>query len=212
MNGTVEATVVEKTCGKCGLGYFGKRCKPCWNIYMKAWSDANREKVRARDLIYGQAHREEAKQRAKKWRDDNLDRARANAKAWKAANPEKVKRYAKEGRLRNLEVHLARERGWKLANPELRRIQVQNRRARLRENGGALSRGIEAKLLALQKGLCACCKADLRKATPHLDHIVPVSKGGLHADENIQLLCASCNHSKSAKDPIDFMQSRGFLL
>ena len=31
-------------------------------------------------------------------------------------------------------------------------------------------------------------------------------------DTNIQLLRATCNTSKGAKDPIEFMQSRGFLL
>jgi hypothetical protein len=34
----------------------------------------------------------------------------------------------------------------------------------------------------------------------------------MHTDFNVQLLCATCNLNKNAKDPIDFMQSRGFLL
>lgn len=29
---------------------------------------------------------------------------------------------------------------------------------------------------------------------------------------NLQLLCPTCNQQKNAHDPIDFMQSRGFLL
>ena len=36
--------------------------------------------------------------------------------------------------------------------------------------------------------------------------------GGLNADSNMQLLRAECNLQKSAKHPVDFMQSRGFLL
>jgi 5-methylcytosine-specific restriction endonuclease McrA len=46
----------------------------------------------------------------------------------------------------------------------------------------------------------------------HLDHIVPLAIGGTNTDDNIQLLRQKCNQQKSAKHPIDFMQSRGFLL
>lgn len=40
----------------------------------------------------------------------------------------------------------------------------------------------------------------------------PLARGGTNQRTNLQLLCPPCNLSKSAKDPIDFMQSRGFLL
>jgi 5-methylcytosine-specific restriction endonuclease McrA len=48
------------------------------------------------------------------------------------------------------------------------------------------------------------CKVDApdgtyneREAT--MDHIVPVSKGGLHVWSNVQCLCRACNSSKSDK-------------
>ena len=34
-----------------------------------------------------------------------------------------------------------------------------------------------------------------------IDHIIPVSKGGEGSDENLQVLCRSCNRSKSNKIP-----------
>ena len=46
----------------------------------------------------------------------------------------------------------------------------------------------------------------------HLDHINPLALGGSKTDEKIQLLRATCNLQKNAKHPVDFMQSRGFLL
>lgn len=49
---------------------------------------------------------------------------------------------------------------------------------------------------------CQFCEVSL-EAEPHLlleiDHIVPVSKGGLSADGNLQTLCWRCNRTKSDK-------------
>jgi len=42
----------------------------------------------------------------------------------------------------------------------------------------------------------------VRKDEPghvHMDHVVPVSRGGLHCAENLLPACASCNLSKGAK-------------
>lgn len=94
---------------------------------------------------------------------------------------------------------------------EATRITNQNRRAHIITNGGTLSKGLSAKLFKLQKGKCPCCKQPLGD-TYHLDHVVPLAKGGNNTDDNIQLLRKTCNLQKSARDPLIFMQSRGFLL
>lgn len=42
-------------------------------------------------------------------------------------------------------------------------------------------------------------RAKNRPNTPELDHIIPISRGGEHTYRNTQLLCRSCNISKSNK-------------
>lgn len=40
-----------------------------------------------------------------------------------------------------------------------------------------------------------------KSTAPELDHIYPISKGGLHSYANTQCLCRACNHAKADKIP-----------
>ena len=102
-------------------------------------------------------------------------------------------------------------RAWKKANPEKVREQTITRRARISGADGRLPRGTISSLLLKQRAKCACCKSSI-KTGYHVDHIMPLARGGKHEASNLQLLCPPCNMSKNAKHPIDFMQQRGFLL
>ena len=46
---------------------------------------------------------------------------------------------------------------------------------------------------------CPCCEVKLSFEQSHIDHIHPVSKGGLSEDDNLVLVCAACNTSKGRK-------------
>lgn len=76
---------------------------------------------------------------------------------------------------------------------------------------GRLPRGTIQRIGDSQKWKCAVCAAGIKRKY-HVDHITPLARGGEHEPTNIQLLCPTCNVRKSAKDPIQFMQERGFLL
>lgn len=55
-------------------------------------------------------------------------------------------------------------------------------------------------LIEKQKYRCIYCEKDLRETEKHLDHIIPISKGGIHSIKNVQWVCKDCNLSK--KDEI----------
>lgn len=145
------------------------------------------------------------------WRTANPDWAKASNAAWTAANPELCNKYGAKWYAKNYEARKLSQAAWAKANPEARRNYNHNRRARELAGGGNLSKNLSTKLFKLQKGKCPCCKQPLGD-NYHLDHIVPLAIGGTNTDDNIQLLRQKCNQQKSAKHPIDFMQSRGFLL
>lgn len=92
-------------------------------------------------------------------------------------------------------------------NPEIRR----NNLAKRRSAPGEITPGWIPRLLELQKWTCIVCQKDLRYGY-HIDHIEPIARGGENTDFNVQALCPKCNHEKSDKDPVEFMQSRGFLI
>lgn len=85
------------------------------------------------------------------------------------------------------------------------------RRDRVKASKSHFTRRDVERLMYMQRCKCAVCAADIAKRY-HIDHIVPFARGGTNEADNIQLLCPTCNLQKSAKDPIDFMQSKGFLL
>ena len=203
-----------KFCKKCGVDterYSNGKCKPCNNARTIAWGLANPEKKKANESAWAENNKDRVNARTAAWRLANYERATAAVKAWQKENPERKKALCAAWAKANSERKKTINAAWKKANIEAIRIQAQNRSARKRLNGGVLSRDLSAKLFKLQKGKCPCCNQPLGSDF-HLDHIQPISLGGPNTDDNMQLLRKTCNLQKNAKHPIDFMQSRGFLL
>ena len=131
------------------------------------------------------------------WHKANPDYKRA----WYKANKEKVRLYQAVNKERMVDVG----RAWCEANPERKLNARAKRRASII---GELTPGLIPKLLESQKWTCIVCQKDLRLGY-HVDHIVPVSKGGQNVDDNVQLLCPKCNLSKGNKDFAEFLKARG---
>lgn len=135
-------------------------------------------------------------------------------KKWNLLNPEKaqaLKIKSAEWKKQNKEKIQINDCLYRASNIDSYRIYEHNRRNRKKYNGGKLSKDLSQKLFILQKGKCPCCKKLLGNDY-HLDHIVPLALGGANEDWNMQLLRSTCNLNKSAKHPIEYMQSKGFLL
>lgn len=47
-------------------------------------------------------------------------------------------------------------------------------------------------------GLCPLCGVEVTRVNGHVDHIIPLAKGGAHSQENLQILCGPCNRQKGA--------------
>lgn len=199
-------------CKKCGTNdrYSSGKCKCC----VKAANSERYQKFKDIEKAKAAARYKASPNRVieqnKVWRDANKDRVNALERARYAKNPSHKQASNAKWAMENQERNRERFAVWAANNRESRAITKQNRRAR--ESLGKLSRNLVNKLFELQRGKCACgCKRPLG-ADYHLDHRMPLALGGSNTDDNMQLLRKVCNLQKSAKHPVAFMQSRGYLL
>lgn len=203
-----------KTCKRCnGIEFLpcGK-CAKCSRQFGKNYREKNPDKIKIFTKEWKEKNKEHIKQYNKEYREKNREIVLAQAREYRKSNAKKIREQEKIYRNNNAEKVKKWQSNWKKENAVKVAIDNQNRRAKKRKNGGELSKGLFDKLFHIQKGKCACCKIDLKQEKPHMDHIIPIAKGGMNVDRNIQLLCYKCNLSKKDRDPIEFMQSRGFLL
>ncbi|MGW3674658.1 HNH endonuclease [Streptomyces sp. NPDC005166] len=74
-------------------------------------------------------------------------------------------------------------------------VAANSARRRAREANAPHEPYSRSAIFATYGGTCAYCGAPAE----HLDHVVPISKGGADAAHNLLPACAPCNLSKGAK-------------
>lgn len=121
---------------------------------------------RARRKRYYWAHREKALQQAYAWRKNNPDRSLEISRNWRSANLDKFKRQSRKYNQRRYAIKKSR------IHPDIDQYQE-------------MLLFIECQRLTKETGVIH-----------HLDHIIPLTKGGWHHHLNLQPLPASVNHSK----------------
>jgi 5-methylcytosine-specific restriction endonuclease McrA len=136
----------------------------------------------------------------KQWRTDNPEKAHAKAarslKKWRAANPEKARTAARRQRAANPEARRAAEKRWRDANPFKVAAKFARRKALHARASGSFTDEQAAARVAFYGGICAYCRT---RPHEHLDHVIPLSKGGTNWPANIRPACEWCNSSKGNK-------------
>lgn len=141
--------------------------------------------------------------------EERAEARKASLKRYAEKNPDSIKESQRKYQEQNREKWLQQKRKWAKANPVSLRLYEHRRRERTKT--GVVSKSTVTLLMALQRGRCVYCEAQI-ESNYQIDHIVPLAKGGSHVDENIQLLCPVCNRKKGAMHPVDFAQKIGRLL
>lgn len=128
------------------------------------------------------------------------------AAAYRAENRDRVQ----ESRRKDREAHPERRRAevarWASRNPEKSRALKRRYRERARGSACPPASAAEIGEMTDDLGMYACTVCG--GPAEHLDHIVPLSRGGCGCVSNLQWLCAPCNHSKHARDFFDWLPQR----
>ena len=104
---------------------------------------------------------------------------------------------------RNRERRIANVKAYEIANAAKVRLWKQVRAARRRSkelsNGGSFTRQQWLWRLEFYGFRCAYCGCEVAEETAHIDHVIPVSKGGPNWPSNLVPSCCKCNLSKHVK-------------
>lgn len=93
--------------------------------------------------------------------------------------------------------------------PDTYRAYVRNRRARKRAAPGThTSRDIKQQY-ERQKGKCYYCGCKLTRY--HVDHIIPLIRGGSNGPDNLVITCHTCNEKKGSKLPHEWPEGNRLL-
>lgn len=168
---------------------------------------ADPDRHRERDRRYNQRNKSAGSlyQKRRYARQDKVAAAAA-VKRWKADNPDKVKEQWRRTYAKNRDKIAARRLEWTLRNPEARIAIRDRRRARQYGAEGTYSKDDVRRLLTQHGRVCFYCDAVLTKF--HLDHFIPLARGGTNNPSNLRLSCPSCNFSKGARMPWEWMPKR----
>lgn len=178
-------------------------------IQRNKWKAENKDKVKQHDRDKYRRNRDHALAREKKRYADNKEKIRALRKKRREENPEKQKELKKKEYQRNKKRINERSHEWYESHKE----QVKKYQDDHREYYRAISRArraikigttvepiSETKIYERDGWICQLChkKVDKRLRHPHpmsksLDHIIPLSRGGTHTKNNVQLAHLRCN-------------------
>lgn len=198
-----------------------KRCKTCNRNY----NAANLERITQRRAQYRQGRRAElaAKQRdyysvnkdarlsyGRSYQVLNRSSIRAQKKAYRQRNRVAVLQYFRAYRRANRERLLSLQRQYRAENLERcrahSRLGAIRRRARLLSAPGDFTSADIAAKLELQGGLCYYCEADLSETGYHVDHKIPLARGGSNWPANLCCACPDCNVRKNDRDFWEFLE------
>jgi 5-methylcytosine-specific restriction endonuclease McrA len=183
------------------------------------WHQANREYSLNSKRLWYLANAPRLKEKQSRWyysnpdtviayRENNKEQISDKNRLWKKNNRVYVIQYNLNWRKNNADHVKKYSREYDKMNPERKRLSEAKRRAL--KMGCTTHMIVSAnelkKIYKRQQGKCMYCGKRLRGRLYHIDHIVPLSRGGIHSVENMQLTCPQCNISKHARTHEEYLE------
>jgi len=151
---------------------FHPHCKKCRSRKSNEYNKRHSEKRSAYDKQYRETHRGDKRRNDKKSREKTKSKIR-------------LSKYAKF---------------WRLKHPDRWKVYMSNAYGKRKAAEGKYDAADILIQLKMQKGVCWWCGCELNNKY-HVDHRIPLARGGSNWPNNICLTCSHCNLSKGAKMP-----------
>jgi 5-methylcytosine-specific restriction endonuclease McrA len=173
---------------------------------------------RKKSLEWHYANRDRALQTKKKrndsWYSDpsNRERARARQRKYHREHREQAEAYrdAFYSDPSNRETKRARDRQYAKDNPEGFRRRNAKRRALKKQV--LHEPWTHSEIAAQGTGFCPYCGKEIGliydSNIMHIDHVIPISRGGPDLVENLEPVCAKCNLAKNDKTKEEFLNEK----
>lgn len=140
------------------------------------------------------------------WQANNRERTRANLARWHQENKDRRRDQARARYKERPEIYREKALRFQRNHREQHAVAEHNRRARIR--GVTIEKIDPGWIWKRDKGICQLCKIPIDPSLSgrnpmrkSLDHIIPISRGGIHANINLQLAHQICNVKRREYGP-----------
>jgi len=207
-----STTIPTKTCVECHIVYsattehfyrskhgkYGLKsmCKACQKSKLQEWRGKNPDKMREYDRKYYAKH---------------LDKGRAKSRLYQSTHRKDRNEYDRKRREEYPEKIREAKRKYRTKNAHKYRLWEQRRKAaKLLAETSATLLDIPAQIKR-QRGKCHYCNEVFPDGKYHIDHVIPLSRGGSDLNENKVLACPQCNMGKHNKLPHEWIKGGRLL-
>lgn len=172
---------------------YHKLNRSVYNERARKWAKENPERVKEIQAQYRSKH--DMAEYSRQYRNNHLEKRK------------QIERDSARKRRKELgEKYRIRDRNYAKTEKARAndRVQGQIKRARKHSAPGKFTKQDIQNIYQKQEGLCYWCKKDLNNIY-HIDHYIPLSRGGSNFPDNIVLACPHCNIARNNKLPEEFI-------
>jgi 5-methylcytosine-specific restriction endonuclease McrA len=195
---------------------FATECKQCKHAIDKSYANTHKEALKDYMAGYYATHKEELLQGNRERYQENRSEYLAQQREYRAEHLGEIRARDRARHWTRRDIDIARAAAW---SREHRDYVIAQCKARYQANksralGDAVKRYLKRKGLSESQfvsdvdrraiydrdgGMCQLCHEPVDYDAMHLDHIIPLSKGGTHEPGNVQTAHGFCNRKKAAK-------------
>lgn len=190
------------------------RCKHCRKDNAHQYFLKNKESILQKNADRRKENPDKATEQARKWAERNPEKRKRIVRKWIESHRPKIAEAMRNWRKENKEHYLQYDREYNERNRERKRANAQRAREKNRDryrsyqhqyrtrklaNGGSHTAEDIQRQYESQQGCCFWCSVQV--TAYHVDHVIPLSRGGSDYPENIVIACPTCNTSKNDKIP-----------